>query len=75
MILVILIPDESEARRIAKDTPEFENELSEIKIKMISVGTEVVLIPKEHCEIEGHVVECTQGVSKVILRKSATLTS
>ena len=67
------LPTESKARAIAKDIPDFKNELSEIEIHMNSIGVEVVFTPKGHCKIAGRDIEYIWGISKVIFRKQNAL--
>ena len=67
------LPTNSEARAIAKDMPDFKNELSEIEIQLNSIGVEVVFTPKGHCEISSRGIEHTWGVSKAMFRKQNAL--
>ena len=43
------LSNDSEARRMAKDAPDFKNELSEIKTTMSSISVEVAVTPKGYC--------------------------
>ena len=66
----------SDARAIAKDIPDFKNELSEIEIIMNSIGVEDAFAPKGHCEIVGSGIDHVWVISKVHFRKeNAALTN
>ena len=68
------LPNDKDFWLIAKEIPQFKNELSEIKIVMKELDVDVIFIPKCHCEIAGRGFEFLWGIAKMMIRKeSATL--
>ena len=63
------LPNDAEARSVAKNIPAFIGEPSEIEMTMKSLGVEVAFAPKGHCEIAGRGIECVWDVSKIIFAR------
>ena len=68
------LPNDKQCRLIAKNIPQFKNELSEIEIVMKELDVEIVFTPKAHCKIAGRGIEYVWRVAKMMFRKeNATL--
>ena len=68
------LPNDAEARSVAKNIPAFIGEPSEIEMTMKSLGVEVLFVPKGYYKIAGRGIEHVWSASKIIFRKeSATL--
>ena len=61
-------PADSEARAIAKNTPCFKHEPSEIELTMKMYGVDISCVPKSQCELAVRGVECLWAVSKIHFR-------
>ena len=68
------LPNDEACRLIAKEIPQFKDELYEIKIAMKELDAGAVFTPKGHCELADRGLECSWGVTKMMFRKeNATL--
>ena len=63
------MPNETDARRIAKDISDFKHKVSEAEFCIEKLDTAVVFALKGHCEIAGRSIEYAWGVAKILLRK------
>lgn len=63
------MPNETEARRVAKDIPDFKHNVFEADFCMEKIGAGAVFTPKGHCEIAGCGVEYVWGAAKILFRK------
>ena len=59
------LPTDAEARTIARNTPCFKDEPSEIEFTMKEHGVGVIFTPKAHCELAGRGIEYLWGASKI----------
>ena len=66
------IPNETEARHIAKDISDFKHEVSEVEFHIEKLGAGAVFTPKGHCEIARHGIEYAWSVVKILFRKQNT---
>ena len=66
---MLLLTNETEARRMSNEIPDLKNESSEIELTMNSIGIDVVFAPKSHYETSGCDVEHGWDVSKLLFRK------
>ena len=55
------LTNDKACRLIAKEIPQFKNELSEIEIAMKELDADAVFIPKGHCELAGRRIKCLWG--------------
>ena len=63
------MPNETEARRTAKEILDLKNDPFETELTMNSIGVDVVFAPKAHCKISGLGAEHVWDVSKLLFRK------
>ena len=55
------LPTDVEARKIALNTPEFKNELSQTELGMKILAIDVVFTPKGHYEVAGLGTKCSRA--------------